>query len=157
VTPWDASFPWYFRWIVTRRLSGQGSRRSGGEIRSIEASRAGRGVETPAARGVLDKHADGTLEGARKAVVEGLPRGSAVAAGEDSVGVGRRIEDVPALAVEDQAEHPGIALKAETAHRLEVVDALLASPRDFGWLLEALGAVAAERVERITAARLGRA
>ena len=39
---------------------------------------------------------------------------------------------------------------------MTVVDALVASPREFGWVLEAMGAVALERVERITAARLGR-
>jgi hypothetical protein len=39
---------------------------------------------------------------------------------------------------------------------MTVVDALVASPREFGWVLEAMGAIALERVERITAARLGR-
>jgi hypothetical protein len=39
---------------------------------------------------------------------------------------------------------------------MTVVDALLASPLDFGWVLLALGGVAAERVERIAAGRLGR-
>jgi hypothetical protein len=39
---------------------------------------------------------------------------------------------------------------------MTVVDALLASPADFGWMLEALGGLAAERVNRLTAARLAR-
>jgi hypothetical protein len=37
---------------------------------------------------------------------------------------------------------------------MTIVDALLASPRDFAWLLEALGGAAAERVETILAGRL---
>jgi len=39
---------------------------------------------------------------------------------------------------------------------MTVVDTLLASPLDFGWMLMALGSVALERVEKITAGRLGR-
>ena len=38
---------------------------------------------------------------------------------------------------------------------LTVADALLSAPQDFAWLLEALGGLAAERVEKIAAARLG--
>ena len=39
---------------------------------------------------------------------------------------------------------------------MTVVDALLSSPADFAWLLEALGGIAASRVERITAERMAR-
>jgi len=42
------------------------------------------------------------------------------------------------------------------ASAMTVADALVSSPHDFGWLLLALGGVALERVEKITAARLGR-
>ena len=44
----------------------------------------------------------------------------------------------------------------ELAAAMTVVDGLLASPLDFGWVLLALGGVAAERVERIVAGRLGK-
>jgi hypothetical protein len=37
---------------------------------------------------------------------------------------------------------------------MTTIDALLASPRDFAWLLQALGGVAAERVETILVGRL---
>jgi len=37
---------------------------------------------------------------------------------------------------------------------MTVVDALLSSPADFSWLLEALGGTAAERVEKVAAGRL---
>jgi len=39
---------------------------------------------------------------------------------------------------------------------MSVLDALLASPHEFGWLLLAMGGVALERVEKVTAARLDR-
>jgi hypothetical protein len=39
---------------------------------------------------------------------------------------------------------------------MTVLDALVASPHEFGWLLLALGATALERVEKVTAGRLGR-
>ena len=45
--------------------------------------------------------------------------------------------------------------RQELADAMTVADALLASPLDFGWLLLALGALAAERAERAAAARLG--
>jgi hypothetical protein len=39
---------------------------------------------------------------------------------------------------------------------MTVVEALLSSPADFAWLLEAMGATAAGRVEKVAAGRLGK-
>jgi hypothetical protein len=44
--------------------------------------------------------------------------------------------------------------RQEVVEAMTVADALLASPIDFGWLLLALGGIAAERIERAAAARL---
>jgi hypothetical protein len=44
----------------------------------------------------------------------------------------------------------------DLAAAMTVADALLASPSDLAWLLEALGGLALERVERIAAERITR-
>ena len=44
--------------------------------------------------------------------------------------------------------------REELAAAMTVVDALLSSPADFAWLLEALGGIAAARVEKVAAGRM---
>jgi len=136
-------------------------------VTAVEAEAAGQRHLEPDSQGGWAVMRDGeSLEAGHAPEVTFLRKEMAMIAAAVLPGTGRRMryrlsEDAcergfPVLldgAVVGHSRHFHDALVAA----MTVVDALLASPGDFGWLVEAMGGVALARAGSIVAARLGRA